>query len=780
MRLHFLLYMAFLLPFCTFAQLQESFDGSEITTNNPWQGDLDYFEINADKELQLNGTLKEGEAKLFLPTYYKGDNEWQFTVKSGSSGTTHNYCLVCLWSETNRTDKGLRIYVRVGYNSKNNIQLCTTEHPSDPIVEGRSVAKGAHEVDVKVVYTDGVFELFTRTKEEADYTKEGEASYSLPTTAGFFILATRFSSSYSQKKYFDNIYIKHYAAEDPNTSDPDEPDPVPEASTLIDLIEVNSKVLQVEFSQPLQLKTKPTFVLSEMGEPDNFYANKEKTILQLEWEKPRNKDQRYTLSYSNIKDVNGKSVSGNTSFSSEMGESGTPEDNPSTPSLQLGAIQINEVMADPNGLTALPETEYVELLNTTAEKISLNKCTFVYGTTQIELSNIELPAGGYAVLCRSGRDIEVGNGIAIRLDKFPAALANTGKELAFKDASGQVIDAIAYEKAKAAQSFERKDKGWQLCSAPNGGTPGMPNSDGIKEEPDEPKDPDTPEDPDVPDDPDEPEAQMVEPFDIVFNELLPRPFIGGSEYIELYNRSGKTLFTKGLCLSIRRSDGSLSSSYLLEDIQGGLADKAYLVLTKDKEGVSDFYSTIDIESIHEQKMPILNNEASTVVLYRKADNVVIDEIAYTKAWHEPSKKEQVGVSLERVSFEHPTQDKTNWTSASSTVGYGTPGCQNSQKEPITDITTIERPEYVDIEGFYRIVYRTADTGWHVRIRVFDLSGRVQAVVADDDLLGTEGCIEWDGTGLDGGCLSAGLYIFHASLFHLDGRTKEVKRAFVIH
>ena len=40
-----LLILAFLLPLCAYPQLKEPFNGPEITSDNPWTGDLDCFVI---------------------------------------------------------------------------------------------------------------------------------------------------------------------------------------------------------------------------------------------------------------------------------------------------------------------------------------------------------------------------------------------------------------------------------------------------------------------------------------------------------------------------------------------------------------------------------------------------------------------------------------------------------------------------------------------------------------------------------------------------------------
>ena len=74
-----------------------------------------------------------------------------------------------------------------------------------------------------------------------------------------------------------------------------------------------------------------------------------------------------------------------------------------------------------------------------------------------------LDADGYVVLYRSGRDIHIDDaGLDLPLDKFPASLVNTGKELALFDPSGKEIDRIAYEKAKVGIAWERSETGFHL------------------------------------------------------------------------------------------------------------------------------------------------------------------------------------------------------------------------------------------------------------------------------------------------------------------------------
>ena len=445
-----------------------------------------------------------------------------------------------------------------------------------------------------------------------------------------------------------------------------------------------------------------------------------------------------------------------------------------------GSVIIHEVMADPKGLTALPETEYIELYNKVDQSIDLSNWILNYGTTPITLTGIVIPAHGWAVLYRSGREIEVGSGQACPLDKFPSALANTGKELSLYDANGQLMDQYTYPKAKPACSWEYDEEGWHLSSDPRGGTPGEANSKAEENEEDPDETPDEPEEETNPEQ-EIPEAQQPQPGDIIINELLPEPFVDGSEYIELYNRSEQELSLKDVCISTRKSDGSLNTRYPLEAYPQTLQAGDYLLLTKSIEGVENFYSLPASLNWLECKLPVLSNTGSTVVLYRGEGEIIIDEVSYSPKWHAPTVKNKKGVALERKDPDKDSQNADNWTSAASSAGFGTPGLENSQYlngETETDSEEIDDPIYQPT-GTFQIPYRLNQSGYMARGWIFDLSGRKVALIADNTSLGTQGYLEWNGKGRDGSPVNTGIYIIYLELWHPGGNVIRKKQVLLI-
>ena len=468
----------------------------------------------------------------------------------------------------------------------------------------------------------------------------------------------------------------------------------------------------------------------------------------------------------------------------------TPEEpEEPAPTYTTGCIWINEVMADPNGLVALPQTEYVELHNRSDQRINLENWQFIYGDKPTLLTDYKLPAQGYVVLYRSGREIKVdAQGGALPLEKFPSALLNAGKTLSLVDPTGQVIDQITYEKAKAGIAWERSATGLYLSTDPRGGTPGATNSAPTSPTPDEPTDPEMPDEPTTPDTPETPdnnetpiEASSVQPGEIILNELLPAPFAEGSEYIELYNRSQQTLSLTGLALATRKADGSISTLYPLSAITTPLEPGGYVLLSKLLSGVEAFYLISAPQALHEVKLPVLANNGATVVLLRLTDLTVIDEVSYSPKWHDSAIKDPKGVALERLDPDKPTQDATNWHSAAESAGYGTPGYRNSQQLlPSSTQNGFERPYWSDSERSYLLRYQLADAGYRCRIWVFDTMGRRIAEIANLSTLATEGTLRWDGIGYDGSRPKPGIYIFYAELFLPNGTTHTQREVFLIH
>lgn len=791
----FILIILVLLPVCAFAQFTETFDGPEIDSNNLWEGDLSDFQITDDGWLSLVGDPDKKYSRLKISLPYSNNMEWKFDVKMTFTPSDPNHIRFYLLTE-NLSLLGIssEYYIQIG-STKKTITLRRfreTEKAPVRIIEKELDVLKQNIVSLSVKVTlenSSLWSLYVR--------EEGESTYTLLDTkeqkisSGIKYIESGLACHYSKKvrgHFIDNIEISSNITpseekpENPDTEEPVSPVVLPK---LLSVQPLNLCELQFTFDRPVDI-SEARFMISDIGKADRIgYADEQmKTVVNTKYPEEMVAGVNYTITYDGLTDMEGNKL---VPFSEEFVLEGEDEEE-----AEPGSILINEIMADPKGLEELPETEYVELYNTTDNVFVLTDWQFSYGGKAKPMTTFEIPTKGYAVLYRSGRDIVAGpSAVKVPLDNFPSALANTGKLLQLFDGDNNLIDEVTYEKATPAKSWERSSSGWHLSSDPRGGTPGSVNSSGKGEEtPNEPDKPVTPDDPDEPDTPDDPSLPdiTVEPGEFVFNELLPNPFAGGSEYIELYNRSDRALPVSGLSVAARKADGTLNTRYPLSSVTATIESDGYVLLTKNLEGVTDFYTIQSPSSLFEvPKLPILANTSSTLVLFRTKDATVIDEVSYTSKWHASSIKDQKGVSLERIDPDAETQSPSNWTSASATVGYGTPGYPNSQSDislpddPDTpdEPTGIKTPQWDESAGHYTISYYLDQPGYNCRAFVFNIAGQRVAQIANHELLGLTGKLTWDGYALSGKQLQTGVYIFYAELYHTSGTVKRYKQVFLV-
>ncbi|WP_080905618.1 lamin tail domain-containing protein [Parabacteroides sp. Marseille-P3160] len=278
------------------------------------------------------------------------------------------------------------------------------------------------------------------------------------------------------------------------------------------------------------------------------------------------------------------------------------------------------------------------------------------------------------------------------------------------------------------------------------------------------------DEPGEPQEPENPEPAPVLPGQIIFNEVLPNPFAGGSEYIELYNRSAKTLSLNGLTVATRKSDGSIGPRYPLASLTDSLLPGGYALLTKSASGVTAFYAILSPESVHEIKLPVLANTSSTLLLFRSEGEEMIDQLNYSSKWHTTPVKDAKGVSLERIDPDKETQDASNWISATAASGYGTPGYQNSAEEgsPVEAPSANEPVSWYEAEGKIGLRYSVDKPDYHCKAFIYDLSGRRIATLPEQILQDTVGVLLWDDSAFDDFSLP-GFYLFRAELCHPESK-----------
>lgn len=280
-------------------------------------------------------------------------------------------------------------------------------------------------------------------------------------------------------------------------------------------------------------------------------------------------------------------------------------------------------------------------------------------------------------------------------------------------------------------------------------------------------------------------GEVPDSLDVVINEILFYPLSGGVDYVELYNNSDKIIDLSKTYLANRNSSGAVSSMQQISTESVLLFPKEFVLLTTNTDVVKSQYITTNPEAfLQMSSFPSYSNTSGNVLILNN-QGTILDEVNYTDKWHFALIKNPQGVSLERIDYSGSSM-QSNFHSAASSVGYGTPGYKNSQYR-VTDnlpgeinITPeVFSPDNDGIDDFLTINYQFPSMGYVTNITIFDASGRTVRFLQKNSLSGLTGYYRWDGLDDKGRKLPQGIYIVYTEIFNLDGKTKKFKNTVVL-
>jgi len=272
--------------------------------------------------------------------------------------------------------------------------------------------------------------------------------------------------------------------------------------------------------------------------------------------------------------------------------------------------------------------------------------------------------------------------------------------------------------------------------------------------------------------------------DVLINEILFNPFPAGDDFVEVVNVSDKKLRTDHLFIATRDGDGNLKQVNPFSAYDGYLEPRGYLLLSEQPDSLIYLYPGSCSENFLRAALPSMPNEAGVVVLLDDSRNV-LDELAYSAKMHHPLIADQEGVSLERRSFGLPTGDWNNWVSATSIVGFATPGCPNSMLEQdfqgntVTLEPNVISPNNDGYNDFSRLHFELSEPEWLLNVMIFDASGRLVDQPQRNLIIGQTADLIWDGKRSNGQELAAGIYVFYIELTGLKGERKVFRKSCTI-
>ncbi len=430
------------------------------------------------------------------------------------------------------------------------------------------------------------------------------------------------------------------------------------------------------------------------------------------------------------------------------------------------SIVINEIMFNPED----NNPEWIELWNISGFEINIMDWTLLdvsSSRASILAKEEKLIPPDYSILIVSDSVFfEIAENSEIVVLNLPT-LGNSADGIAIKDFRGAVMDSLYYKSSWGGEkgySLERisiaemtnDSLNWSTSLDFSGGTPGRVNS--------------------------VVNAASYKYNEVIINEIMFDPVSSNSEFIEIFNTSGKNIDLGGWRLEDESGEFyKISvSSYLLPE-------NGYYILAADSSFLANYSQTDSLRSmrIERGKTLSLSNTGEILVLKDLFGNV-IDSVYYSAEMHNENIFIHKNKSLERINPSLASNSYTNWNTSVASQG-ATPGRKNSiftnLKESQPGLSIHPNPFSPDNDGFedYTIIkYELGSKIAQIRIRLFDSIGRLVRTIENNRASGSGGEVIFDGLNDDGNPLKMGIYIVFLEAINTGNNVIEtIKSALVV-
>ena len=266
--------------------------------------------------------------------------------------------------------------------------------------------------------------------------------------------------------------------------------------------------------------------------------------------------------------------------------------------------------------------------------------------------------------------------------------------------------------------------------------------------------------------------------DLLINEILFDPDALGSDFVEILNNTEKYFNLQKMKMGSLDKNGNIVDLHFLSDQDRLIFPAETIAFTEDLDWLREqFYNTGNVIF---SKLPPCNNVEDNILLISTQGDI-IDSLTYSDTWHYSELNSTENISLERI-CPNKKNVSTNWFSASSNSGYGTPGLPNSS---ISDVIKEYERVFIDqdvvtpnndgINDFLRVNFNMNKTGWTGSMKVVNSTGIVVHTIVPHFLFGSSDRISWNCELLEKSMLSAGIYVLFVQMFHSDTGEKLNKK-----
>lgn len=746
-----------------FAQVIDSFDDSDFLVNPTWSGNTTKFSV-VNNQLKLQATAVTDVAYLSLPSRAINDATWEFYVHLAFNSSGTNYARVYLVSsQADLSDTLSGYFVMVG-NSADEISLYKQSGSTrTKIIDGGDGRLNFASVEAKIKVTrdaSGNWQLYSDIGPTGNYTLEGSATDTEHFSSAYFGVYCNYTATRSDKFYFDDFVVNgnpYIPPAPPKRKDVIFTEIFADPSPRVELPEVEYLEIYNRGAEAFNLAgwkltdgtsvaTLPSYSLA----PNSYvllvasssiavYNTTENILGLTSFPSLNNTGDKIVLKYKDGITIDSISYS-DTWYKSDDKKEGGWSLELIDPANTCGEENNWAASEDERGGTPCKQNSVF------ANKPDLTGPTLITAVPQ-HASRILLQFDEKLSAERPGQ---------ISFDFQPSININS---IAFADASLRSIIFSFDDSLRNSTLYTIKVAGIYDCNGNEVQSKFNSKQFALPESP--------------------------APLDIKINEILFNPRPTGTDFIEIVNTSDKFLNLKDWSLSTFDGD-SIGKRYPMVAEDFLLKPGAYLVLTEDTDILIGEYPQTFSENVLDVKdIPSMSDDEGSIAIVTDTKQVV-DHFSYSKDYHSAFIKDEEGVSLERISFAEPTNDRNNWKSASTTSGYATPGFinSNSRTESIVSSEDVVVSPEIFIPGtgqpdFTEIQYKFNQGGYVANVKVLDANGRMIKELANNALLGTEGFIRWDGDRDDGSKARIGYYMVWFEVFDTSGTVKTFRKRLAV-
>lgn len=469
-----LLFALCLMPLSILAQVQDNFADGDFTNNPVWGGETSHFEVSTSR-LHLNAPAVASSSYLSTPSSAIHNASWEFSVEMGFATSSTSLTRVYLVSDQPDLEQALNGYFVMIGNTDDEVSLYRqTGTTITKIIDGLNARVSSSTVMVKVKVTrdaSGLWSLFVDVGNTGTYIQEATSVTDVThTVSNYFGVYCLYTATRFNLFWFDDFIVTGTTV----------PDTTPPTITSVLLIDANT--LRVNFSEAVN-STSGNYAI-ELN-PNSFFIPEAQALsgngsvnLVLDPSLLTN-GLTYSMEVINVADINGN-VMANTSVNF-LYFIPMP--------VAFKDIIVSEFMADPSPFVSLPEAEFIELYNRSANPVCLENWKLTDGSATATLPFFIVMPSAYITITTTSASSAFNSALGVA--NFPT-LNNSGDNIILKTNEFQLIDSIHYT-PNWYHSEDKQDGGWSLeiidpenlCEEEgnwtasgnsNGGTPGAVNS----------------------------------------------------------------------------------------------------------------------------------------------------------------------------------------------------------------------------------------------------------------------------------------------------------------